>query len=281
MTTATESPVCPLCRSPRTRRLFPVGGFSIWRCSDCGGGFATPVPQRSEVGAIYDDGYGGEYLEGVMHSEAFAQARFDMVLHVLGEVVPSLLAREGRRVLDVGCGSGRFLALLGRSGWRTVGVEMSPPLASYAREQMGLEVIEHDFLSTPPVGRFDLVTMFHVIEHFVDPVAAIRQARKLLDHGGAVYIETPNWESIGARLRGPRWSHFIPPEHLVYLGPRSVVRLAEACRFETAMCRTTTPPVIESIRRLPRPIRELGRGAYRVASRLGYGPALQYMGLVR
>jgi SAM-dependent methyltransferase len=268
-----------LCRSPRTRRLFPIGEFTIWRCTACSGGFATPVPRLSDVGAIYDDGYAVEYLDGVMHGEEFARARFDMVIQVLGQVLAGLPTRKGRRVLDVGCGSGRFLALFAGAGWRTVGVEMSPRLAAFARDQMGLDVTQEDFLGAPLEGSFDLILMFHVIEHFVDPVAAVRRARELLAPGGAVFVETPNWESIGARWRGRRWSHYIPPEHLLYLGPRSMEALARTCGLSTALCRTWTPPVLQSVDGLPRPVRDLARGAYRLSSRAGVGPALQYVGL--
>jgi hypothetical protein len=80
---------------------------------------------------------------------------------------------------------------------------------------------------------------------------------------------------------GRRWSHYIPPEHLVYFGPRAIVSLAAACGFSTRVCRTWTPPILQSIAGLPRPIRDTAAGVYRLAARAGVGPALQYVGVKR
>jgi SAM-dependent methyltransferase len=273
--------VCPSCRSADTAALFGVRGYLVCRCRNCTAGFVSPLPTSQDTPAVYDDQYAGEYLKGVMHSPAFAQARALALERALRQRVPEICDKAGRKALDIGCGSGRFLAALRSAGWQTLGVEMSARLASFARERLGLEVVQADFLALGAVERQDMITMFHIIEHLVDPLAALRTARDLLEPGGVLFVETPNWESIGAVLRGAKWSHFIPPEHIVYYGPRAIRRLGESCGFETVMCRTTTPYVIESTRRLPRPIAELGRGAYNVASRLGIGPALQYMGLAR
>jgi SAM-dependent methyltransferase len=259
--------------------MFTVGDFEVLRCRRCTGGFVSPLPERSEIPAIYDDRYGDGYLDGVMHGEAFVRERYGLVESALGDVLPELVGRPVRRALDVGCGSGRFLACLREGGWQTVGVEISPRLAVFARDRLALDVLQVEFLDVAPGRPFDLVTMFHIVEHFIDPIAALRHARSLLRPGGALFVETPNWESIGARLRGPRWSHFIPPEHVVFLGPRSIRRLAESSGFSTLLCRTTVPPIVESVSRLPRLLRPVAAATYRLAASAGYGPALQYIGV--
>ncbi|MBF8256773.1 MAG: hypothetical protein HW375_1680, partial [Anaerolineales bacterium] len=118
--------------------MFTVGDFEVLRCRRCTGGFVSPLPERSEIPAIYDDRYGDGYLDGVMHGEAFARERYGLVESALGDVLPELVGRPVRRALDVGCGSGRFLACLREGGWQTVGVEVSPRLAVFARDRLAL-----------------------------------------------------------------------------------------------------------------------------------------------
>ena len=269
---------CPICGSGRVKGLFEVGAYHIMLCRDCGGGFIWPMPRASELPGIYGERYGDDYLKGVMHEASFAEARFQDVIAAIGRWHPATLGRQRRRVLDVGCGSGRFLALLRDAGWEVHGVEISSGLSKYARE-LGLDVLQGEFLAADlPIGAFDLVCMFHVVEHFIDPAAALRKVHDLLAPGGVLFVETPNWSSIGALVRGPRWSHFIPPEHVTYLGPKSVSRLAESCGLSTVMCRTITPPVIQSLQALPGVARTIGILLYDLASLLGRGPSLQYMG---
>jgi SAM-dependent methyltransferase len=267
-----------LCRSTRATYLFRVGAYRVYRCRGCTGGYVSPRPQFSEISGIYGEGYGEDYMGSVMHGESFAELRLPGVMSAIRAWHPVVLDKTPRRAFDVGCGSGHFLALLRNAGWEASGVEVSPGLASYARESLGLDVQQGEFLGADlPIGHFDLVTMFHIVEHFIDPITAVRKSFELLAPGGVLFVETPNWESIGARLRGSRWAHYIPPEHLIYLGPRSMKRLGAFCGLSMVMCRTTTPPVLGSLQPLPLPARRLGALLYRLASLLGYGPALLYM----
>lgn len=142
------------------------------------------------------------------------------------------------RLLDVGCATGNFVAEAARWGARAEGVE---PMAAPARaaRDAGLEVIcgrleEAAF----PDGRFDVVTLFEVIEHLPDPLALLTEARRILRPGGLMIVRTGNAESWTVRFMGPRWDYFCPAiGHISFFTPRSMRLAAERTGFDVARTR--------------------------------------------
>jgi SAM-dependent methyltransferase len=270
-----KHPDCPLCNGGRTRPRFRHGEYTIFACNSCGGGFAWPRLGPAGLGGVYDDAYAQTYASGVMYGADFAKRRFAQLEKSLQRHAPALLNRPSARMLDIGCASGGLLAEFRGRGWRAEGVEYSEALAAQARSR-GLDVHVGDFLSLPlAAGTYDLITMFHVIEHFDDPSAAVARCHDLLRDGGVLVMETPNWRGVGALLRGARWSHIVPPEHLNYFGPAALCRLVRRGGFVATRAVTITPQVIEAVAAWPRPAVDMARTAYRLAALLGLGTTVQ------
>jgi SAM-dependent methyltransferase len=138
------------------------------------------------------------------------------------------------RLLDVGSGSGAFLAQMRDLGWTTEGVEPDPAGAAVAR-RAGLSITEGtvDDLDSPErVGTFSAVTMSHVIEHVHEPSRTLAVVRRLLRPGGTLWIATPNLRSLGHRLFGASWLGLDPPRHLVLFTHLSLARLLDNAGFE-------------------------------------------------
>jgi SAM-dependent methyltransferase len=119
------------------------------------------------------------------------------------------------KLLEVGCGSGRFLSRMRKAGWEVQGVELDPVAAELAREQFALPVFagtlpEANF----PEGSFDAVVLSHVIEHVYDPVGLLKECRRVLKPGGRLTIVTPNVRSRGHQAFREHWSELDPPRHL-------------------------------------------------------------------
>ena len=268
-------PACPLCAGRRTRPRFRRGEYTIFACRACGGGFAWPRLGPAGLGGVYDDAYAETYVSGVMHGADFAERRFAQLEKSLLRHAPALLSRPGARMLDIGCASGGLMAESRRRGWRPEGVEYSEALAAQARSS-GLDVHGGDFLGLHlEAGSYDLITMFHVVEHFDDPTAAVAKCHALLCEGGVLVMETPNWRGIGALVRRSRWSHITPPEHINYFGPAALRRLTRRGGFTTTRAVTITPQVIEAVAAWPRLGVAVARTAYRLAALLGLGTTLQ------
>jgi 2-polyprenyl-3-methyl-5-hydroxy-6-metoxy-1,4-benzoquinol methylase len=179
-------------------------------------------------------------------------------------------------LLDAGCATGGFLAEAKAAGWDCLGVELSDHAVEIARNEFSLDVVHGDLdsdLLAP--GSFGLITMWHVLEHLIDPAAALVRARELLLPGGMLFIELPNWNSLGRMAKGPAWKQLKPPEHINFFTPRSLAATATRAGFHVLRCDSHYPSMIDkaAVRRWSQPLHcgaatvaiaasAVGRGGY-------------------
>lgn len=159
------------------------------------------------------------YLFPIRRSEADAEARF-------------LQSVSGGRLLDVGCGSGEWLAKMSGLGWQVEGIDFDENAVAVAR-QRGLDVRcgtleRQNFLS----GVFDAVTLNHVIEHLPDPQNTILECVRILKPGGRLVIFTPNSSSLGHKVFRQDWRGLEPPRHLHLFSVQSLRFLLEESGFK-------------------------------------------------
>jgi len=140
--------------------------------------------------------------------------------------------RGAGRLLDVGCGKGGFLRGARDRGWRCFGVEISFQASNDAR-RMGLDVATGRFEDVDyPDSFFDVITMYHVLEHLHDPRQALSKAYQLLKSEGLLVVAVPNFDSLQARLFGQRWYHLDAPRHLYHFTPRTLKMLLHQIGFK-------------------------------------------------
>ncbi len=213
---------CPQCRSaggdPFTEAVDPLSDtdFRVVRCRDCRLVYLSPRPRDEDLGLYYPEGYYGR------RHRAFSA--FFTGLRV--RVLPYL--RPGGRVLDIGCGHGEFLLACRGRGWEVMGVEQEGAPIMELRSSLGLEVITTGHLAEIPDASFDVVTMWHALEHMTAPREVVGQAVRLLRPGGTLVVEVPNLGSWQARM-GPRfWFHLDAPRHLVHFERDTLGAMLEA-----------------------------------------------------
>jgi 2-polyprenyl-3-methyl-5-hydroxy-6-metoxy-1,4-benzoquinol methylase/predicted RNA-binding Zn-ribbon protein involved in translation (DUF1610 family) len=166
----------------------PVTGGAIVRCMSCGTNQVVPRPSLDVLAKLYNAEYYESFMVGVGMSGGNTE-----VSPVLGQRMIELERRvSGRRLLDVGCGLGLFVKRAVERGWDAVGVEAS---AWAAREGSSRNhvVIHHAELADAPIepGSMDVVHFNHVMEHVLDPVSTMTDAKRLLRTGGVVVVEVP------------------------------------------------------------------------------------------
>ena len=198
---------CVVCDGERSVPFAFVNGKRLCRCPDCGMIHADPIPTDKEITAYYASPYYDPYLDARQENGAAYEAWLDEI--------EKRSPRGG--LLDVGCGIGLFLAAARGRGWDVRGVEPSPWPAAFARGKTGVPVEACTLEDARfPGDRFDVVTLWSTLEHLPDPVAVLREVKRITRPGGAIWIGVPNTGSLEARLRGTRDHNLAKPEHLLH-----------------------------------------------------------------
>jgi 2-polyprenyl-3-methyl-5-hydroxy-6-metoxy-1,4-benzoquinol methylase len=119
---------------------------------------------------------------------------------------------------------------MARRGWEASGIEVSQEGAARASARPGLRVFNKPLEECGlPAKSFDLITLWHSIEHVQDPAALMRRVAELVKDDGRVFLAFPNAESWDLRLFRARWFHLDPPRHLHYFSPDTMERLLADC----------------------------------------------------
>lgn len=224
----TSGLACNACGCMQQDPLFDKNGWRLVRCAGCGLAFVANPPTDAERAALYSfaAGYHQELAEDAA-SIAFHRDEARRNLAVLMRH-----RAPGRRLLDIGCSSGLFLAAARAAGWQVRGLEYSPDSAQVARQELGLDVVTGELgESTFAPASFDVVTLWDVIEHVPDPRLVLQRVRPLLAPGGLLLIKTPNIDGLYPRLsywvahRLGFWGHPEPPGHLYQFSVTTLARM--------------------------------------------------------
>jgi SAM-dependent methyltransferase len=221
------------CGAAAARGVFEVTArdgrrYPLVCCEGCGIHALHPPPDDETLRVSYDaEYYGGSPRKfiGPLASLVswFQQGRARLVGR---RVAP------GGRILDVGCGNGRFLERLAARGYVAEGTEWTAASAARAAGLPGVTLHTGDLLSLDlPGGAYDAVTLWHVLEHVRRPRETLERIHRLLAREGMLFLALPNQASWQARAFGPAWFHLDPPRHLHGFCPRSLRALLEVTRY--------------------------------------------------
>lgn len=228
-------------------RITHVKGHDIIECFDCGFKHALPLPDPLVLEREYRDNYYADEKPNFIAHAGEDQSWFELAQNDRLEIFEKLLPGSRRRLLDIGCGPGFFLATAAKRGWNAHGIEPSRQAAAHARG-LGLAITEGLFNkeSAAALGRFDAVNLTNVLEHVPNPIAILEMATGMVDSGGIVCVGVPNDFSPlqiaarGAMNTGDWW--VAPPHHLNYFDFDSLAALMTRLELKVAE-RTTSFPM--------------------------------------
>ncbi len=233
-----ERTSCPLdgtfeatiVRKARDVEFGGIERFSIVRCTRCGMHYLNPRPGLASIGAYYP---------AVYYTHRGPDLRRDARVYRL----PARLVHEHGRpgtLMDIGAGGGGLLTVLQDEGWpELAGIEPDPE-AARAAQGRGLDVAVGGFPHAPlDVLSIDTATMFEVLEHLHDPVAALREVATALKPGGRLILSTPNYAGLEFRLLGAHSVSLQVPRHLMFFERRSLDFALRAAGLEPVLLRTT------------------------------------------
>jgi len=252
---------CPVCGGGDVKRIEeglidymskPASGlWSMSKCQSCGVAYLDPRPDRESIGEAYLHYYthtsekddlvhryfrsirsflSEKYYAMVSRSGSMVDRIVYLVIKLLFPLslyfdaksrhIFSLKKRPGK-LLDIGCGNGEFLKFAGRHGWGVVGVDFDADAVKEARS-CGLDVRLGDIDVLDSNERYDFITLNHVVEHVYDPAELLRTCYGLLNHGGVLWLETPNIESKGYAYYKSNWRGLEPPRHIILFNMKTL-----------------------------------------------------------
>jgi SAM-dependent methyltransferase len=239
---------CPICGSGSTRLyrtdvadleyfVIPPRAFAMHKCSGCGSEFLNPRPLESELPPFYPSDYHaynenhGGIARLLVEFRARSRARF----------YGRLIRNRPGRIFDVGTGDCRHFDELRRFlDLECAGIEIQPDIAARGRAR-GYDVLEGTLETadlTDHVGKYDIVSMNHVLEHVVYPHTMLERARDLLRPGGQVIGQLPTVSSWENRLFGRNWGGYHFPRHLQIPSKSGLSGLLEDVGFSSVKIRS-------------------------------------------
>lgn len=223
-------PACPICGAAGRRAALQVKdhllshrAFDLQDCVACGFRFTDPRPASDQMERYYRS---ADYIP---HSNS-RRSISDKFYHIArGAALRSkyrTISREVRsgRLLDFGCGTGEFLRYMQDRGYSTLGIEPDPGARKQASGRHRLDV-RSSLGPIEAMGAFDVITLWHVLEHVTDPSATLKHLTAYLATGGLLVIAVPERTSWDCSHYGPLWAAWDVPRHLSHFRRSDVLRL--------------------------------------------------------
>jgi 2-polyprenyl-3-methyl-5-hydroxy-6-metoxy-1,4-benzoquinol methylase len=240
----TQREGCPFCDDASSRMDFAFsaedqsgqipGTFSVYRCRTCKTGVTEISVNDAFLHQMYDEYYDTQNL---IRIESHPLHRRYRRTH-LQRLLP--LAR-GTNLLDLGCGAGMFVKAASEKGFNATGVDISPASVECGRKLWNLDIacatVSDYTAKEENRGRFNIVTLYSVMEHIANPHETLAAVRTMLAEGGVLVIEVPDFHSIQARLFGAHWFHLDVPRHLFHYSPEGLKRLVQSAGFDVIAVR--------------------------------------------
>lgn len=231
MNTSTPCQICGGSRYEavlRGIRRAPQG--EIFRCEECGLVFLNSGARRAEVEERYRASYRYEPNYAISSDLWYVNEPQGFIARRLRLVKPFL--SKGTRLLEIGCGSGEFLAAVAPLVAETTGVELNLDQAAVGRKA-GFDIKSEPIEQLDYLNRFDIICTFQTLEHMLEPRVALGAVRRALTEQGTLFVEVPNVDDALLAVYGlPEFAPFYYRDsHLYYYSPRTLKRLLEGCGF--------------------------------------------------
>jgi len=236
--------------------------YDYQRCTNCHFIFQHPMPTADQISAFYPDSY--EVYEEQSRLKKFGAFRKSALKkyygysHLNTSVLSDLLCGISHwlnkpyevpfvadgRLVDVGCGNGRYLDGMRKLGWQVKGVEFNESAVSVCRLS-NLDVQHGDLFSANfDANSFDVINVSHVIEHVPNPKEFFAELSRVLKKNGALIIKTPNSEALGRAFFNTNWYANDVPRHIYLFSEKNLSELGNACGLNVQQIKTRTSPKI-------------------------------------
>src|SRR6056297_485903 len=198
---------CPLCQSHKIVSTISLEDYSIskqpfeiWQCTQCNFLFTQNIPDEESIGSYYAS---EEYIS---HSDT-KKGIVNRLYHIARKIMLGKKYRlikkisSGKTILDIGCGTGYFLNDMKDKGFQTLGIEINEQARDFGKQHFGLNILPPEKLLSGKINqKFNVITLWHVLEHLYQPGLYLQRISELLDSKGVLILALPNPDSFDAQF---------------------------------------------------------------------------------
>ncbi len=222
---------CPWCGSDKAQinlwlkdEFLTKEDFHICECLNCGLLYTMPRPKKEKMGEYYKS---NEYYSHQENKKGFIPKVYEKVKKTNLKYKYKLATRglDIGKMLDIGSGVGDFLHTAESHGWQCIGVEPSEDAKNIARQRTKANLIESAEIENLPDQMFDVITMWHVLEHIDNLRWQVEQLQRLIKPKGRIVIALPNYKSYDGQYYKEKWAAYDVPRHLNHFNRTTIVKI--------------------------------------------------------
>ena len=222
---------CPWCGSDKAQinlwlkdEFLTKEDFHICECLNCGLLYTMPRPKKEKIGEYYKS---NDYYSHQENKKGFIPKVYEKVKKTNLKYKYKLATRglDIGKMLDIGSGVGDFLHTAESHGWQCIGVEPSEDAKNIARQRTKANLIESAEIENLPDQMFDVITMWHVLEHVDNLRWQVEQLQRLIKPKGRIVIALPNYKSYDGQYYKEKWAAYDVPRHLNHFNRTTIVKI--------------------------------------------------------
>ncbi len=207
--------------------------FNIVRCAACDLLFTNPRPEAEQASYFYQS---ENYISHSNTQKGFINKLYHAVRKITLKQKTNLIQGEQKgtkNLLDIGCGNGHFLHACQQDGWNTFGMELDPETAARAAALTGQSIFPN-LQAIPEEPQFELISLWHVLEHVYEIDAYFEFFKKRINPGGKLLLALPNSKSFDADYFKEFWAAYDVPRHIYHFNPETIQSIAKKHGFKLA-----------------------------------------------
>ncbi len=231
---------CPGCKSINILEIFEAEDFTvsheffpIYQCNYCTLRFTQNVPPENEIAKYYQS---QNYVSHTDTNKGFVNRLYHIArgytLKSKKNLIENASNLQSGNLLDIGAGTGAFANAMMQAGWDVTGLEPNETARKTALEKYNITLQELIFLSSIEENHFDVITMWHVLEHVHALHDYLNNFQRILKPGGLLFIAVPNYTSLESKYYKQNWAAYDVPRHLYHFSPSSMEELMRQHQFE-------------------------------------------------